>query len=547
MDLYTIRNLLSDGKKIYDLPLKVTFYARVSTDREDQLNSLDNQVTYFEKFIKNILNWTYVKGYWDEGITGTSVTKRDEFNRMISDAQLNYFDLVITKEVSRFARDTLDSLTHTRQLLNYNVGVYFMSDNINTLEPDSELRLTIMSSIAQEEVRKLSERIKFGHKRSREKGRIAGNNNFRGYNKDKFQKGKLVIDEETEAIVRLIFDLYDKENIGTTKLGHKLYNEYDIKSKTEKPLAGEVITRMLRNPKYKGYFCANKETVIDYRTKKRKRFKMSEWIVYKDSNVPAIVSEDQWDRVNKKLEARSKKHQSENHKDGFSMYPFSGKIICYHDKASYVRGYWSDRKTKEKYYYWGCSNYRKNGKTKKEGCNSPIVYVSEFEMICKSVVKNIISNQDELIKEIYDMVIETKQVSSCEKSRGIYIKKLSALENQKEELIGMKVRKEVNATEYNKYKEKLDEEIENCTRKLSNIKNEVKHQVSSLKDFKRKINNMILEKENILSIAEVLFNKVYVETIANKKMNKKAILHIETNINSYKKSNFSLEAFLLFF
>ena len=140
MNLFTIRNSLTSGKSIYDLNLRVTFYARVSTDREEQLNSLENQVNYYEDFIKNNTNWTFVEGYIDEGITGTSTLKRDSFKRMIRDAKNKKFNLIITKEISRFARDTLDSIQYTRKLLEYGVGVLFQYDHINTFNTDSKLR-----------------------------------------------------------------------------------------------------------------------------------------------------------------------------------------------------------------------------------------------------------------------------------------------------------------------------------------------------------------------------------------------------------------------
>ena len=172
MDLYNMRKEISNGKSIYDLPLKVTYYARVSSEKDEQLNSLSNQVFYFENHIKEISNWIYVDGYVDEGISGTSVNKRYSFKRMIQDSKKGKFDLILTKEVTRFARNTLDSISYTQELLKNQVGVYFESDNINTIMPDSELRLTIMASVAQDEVRKLSERVKFGFKRSIEKKRV---------------------------------------------------------------------------------------------------------------------------------------------------------------------------------------------------------------------------------------------------------------------------------------------------------------------------------------------------------------------------------------
>ena len=166
---------------IYDLPLRFTYFARVSTGKDEQLHSLSGQVGYYEKMIQNNDNWTFVKGYVDEGISGTSTARRTSFNRMIEDGKRGEFDFIITKEISRFARDTLDSIQYTRELLSAGVGVLFHNDNINTLLPDAELRLTIMASIAQDEVRKLSERVRFGFKRSIENGVVLGNNNIWGF------------------------------------------------------------------------------------------------------------------------------------------------------------------------------------------------------------------------------------------------------------------------------------------------------------------------------------------------------------------------------
>ena len=198
MDIHNIRMLLKT-KSIYDIPLRVTFYARVSSESDEQLNSLGNQITYYEDLIKRNQRWTFVPGYIDEGISGISTKKRENFNRMIDDAGLNLFDLVITKEISRFARNTLDSIQFTRQLLSYGVGVFFQNDNINTFDEDSELRLSIMSSIAQDELRKLSSRVKFGHQQAIRDGVVLGNSRIFGYVKD---NGRLVIDEEQAVMVR---------------------------------------------------------------------------------------------------------------------------------------------------------------------------------------------------------------------------------------------------------------------------------------------------------------------------------------------------------
>ena len=173
----------AQGRSIFDTDLAVAYYARVSTDKDEQINSLSNQKRYFEDCIAENPHWTFAGGYVDEGISGTSAEGREQFLKMIEDAKRGTFDLIITKEISRFARNTLDSLRYTRELLRFGVGVYFQNDNINTFDKDAELRLTIMSSIAQDEVRKLSERTRFGFKRAQENSVLLGQNNLFGYNK----------------------------------------------------------------------------------------------------------------------------------------------------------------------------------------------------------------------------------------------------------------------------------------------------------------------------------------------------------------------------
>ena len=214
MDIQQTRALMRT-QSIYGIPLRVTFYARVSSDTDEQLNSLDNQVAYYEDFIRKVTAWTYLPGYVDEGISGISTKKRAHFNEMIADAREGLFDLVITKEISRFARNTLDSLQYTRELLRLGVGVFFQNDNINTLDEDAELRLTIMSSIAQDELRKLSSRVKFGHQQAIKSKVVLGNSRIFGYRKD---DKRLVIDEEQAPMVRELYRRYATDEYSLKQL-----------------------------------------------------------------------------------------------------------------------------------------------------------------------------------------------------------------------------------------------------------------------------------------------------------------------------------------
>ena len=249
MNVLRIRNELRNGRTIFDLPLRVTFYARVSTDKDEQLNSLENQVQYYTELIQSQPSWTYAEGYVDEGISGTSTKKRDSFNRMIADAEAGRFDFIITKEISRFSRSTLDSIRYTQQLLEYDVGVLFQNDNINTLDPDSEFRLVVMAGVAQDEVRKLSERLKFGFRQAIKNGRVLGNDRIWGYDK---KDCVLTVNEEEARVVRRIFDLYANHQLGVRRISRLLYDE-GFTSRQGNAFNVLTIRHILCNPKYKGW------------------------------------------------------------------------------------------------------------------------------------------------------------------------------------------------------------------------------------------------------------------------------------------------------
>ena len=298
MNLISIRNKLLSGTPISNLNLRVTYYGRVSTNQDIQLSSLSNQEDYFKQMILNNINWTYIEGYIDEGITGTSTLKRTNFLRMINDAKQNKFDLIITKEISRFSRNTLDSIKYTRELLNYGVAVLFLNDNINTIYPDSELRLTIMSSMAQDEIRRLSERVKFGVAMSIKKGKLLGNNKLYGYNK---KNNKLYINKKESLIIKEIFTLYGIYNKSTTYIRDYLNNK-GITTNYGNKWSTTTILRILKNPKYKGFYCANKSFTEDYMSKKVKYLSKEEWEIYKSSKqIPIIIEEPLWNKVNNKL------------------------------------------------------------------------------------------------------------------------------------------------------------------------------------------------------------------------------------------------------
>ena len=202
---------LNEEHRHQQVKKRVAAYCRVSTDHEDQANSFESQQRYFRQYIQYHPDWELYDIFADEGLSGTTTKKRREFNRMIACAENGEIDLIITKEISRFARNTLDSISYTRELKRHGVGVIFMSDNINTLDGDAELRLAIMSSIAQEESRKTSERVKWGQKRRMEQGIVFGRSML-GYD---VKDGKMTINEDGAEVVRRIFHKFVNEGKGT--------------------------------------------------------------------------------------------------------------------------------------------------------------------------------------------------------------------------------------------------------------------------------------------------------------------------------------------
>ena len=392
MDIHEVRQMLR-YKTIYEIPLRVTYYARVSSDSDEQLNSLGNQISYYEDLIRKNLAWTFVPGYIDEGLSGISTKKRENFNRMVEDAAEDKFDLIITKEISRFARNTLDSIRYTRELLSHGVGVYFQNDNINTLDEDSELRLSIMSSIAQDELRKLSSRVKFGHQQAIKSSVVLGNSRIFGYRKD---GGKLVIDEDEAKMVRELFELYATDEYSMKQI-EEIFWSRGYRNHNGKKIAHTTMSNMISNPKYKGYYVGNKVKVVDMFTKKQKFLPPEEWVMFKDETgeiVPAIVDEALWDKANAILKRRSEDVKS---RQGICNHAnlFTGKLYCAACGQPYYRRESRDKQGSAN-SRWVCSGKIKNGS---DSCPSFAIYERELLPIIFEVFRDTHADAEALAEE----------------------------------------------------------------------------------------------------------------------------------------------------
>lgn len=335
--------------------MKVAAYCRVSTDKEDQANSFESQQRYFRDYIDHQPGWELYEIYADEGITGTNTQKREAFHRMIQDAGLHRFELILTKEVSRFSRNILDTIAYTRQLRQQGVGVRFMNDGIDTLEPDAELRLSIMGSLAQEESRKTSSRVKWGQMRRMEQGVVFGRS-LLGYD---VSGGKMTVNPQGAEIVRLIFYKYVQEGKGTTVIAREL-QEAGYKTLTGSPKwRNTVVLKILRNEKYCGDLKQKKTITPDYLTHRKQYNHGQEPFVFLRDHHEPIVPRALWEAAQRELGRRDV--------DGVlgaghgNRYPLSGKIRCGLCGKSFVSRS-RVRADGSRYKTWRCATVTAEGK-----------------------------------------------------------------------------------------------------------------------------------------------------------------------------------------
>nr|WP_325220066.1 recombinase family protein [uncultured Oscillibacter sp.] len=464
MNVLRIRNEMRNGKTIFDLPLRVTFYARVSTDKDEQLNSLENQVQYYTQFIQEKRNWTYVPGYVDEGISGTSTKKRDSFLRMIADAKAGRFDFIITKEISRFSRSTLDSIQYTQELLEHDVGVLFQNDNINTLDSDSEFRLVVMAGVAQDEVRKLSERLKFGFRQAIKNGHVLGNDKLWGYDK---KDCALTINEAEAQVVRRIFDLYANQQMGIRRISQALLDE-GFTSRKGGPFNVLTIRHILCNPKYKGWYCAGKSQTVDYRSKRKVFLDEDEWVLYPDPAIPAIVSEELWDRANALYKRRSE--QMRQHQSGAAFhnrYPYSGKIVCEEHGTSFHRQLLKSAKGAQE--VWQCRVYRDKGRA---ACSAPQLRTAELDRIMADIFNKLAQNKQAII----DAVVTVLQAVPDEHDYAQDIRRieeeLPALRAKKDRLLEMSIEGVITTAEFKQRNDGFNQQVQTLEERLEALRAE---------------------------------------------------------------------------
>lgn len=371
---------------------KVAAYARVSTDQEEQLTSYEAQVDYYTKYIKSKPEWEFVQVYTDEGITATNTKKRDGFKQMIEDAIAGKIDLIVTKSVSRFARNTVDSLTYIRKLKEAGVECYFEKENIYTFDGKGELLITIMSSLAQEESRSISENVTWGQRKSFSDGKVhLAYARFLGYEKGENGKPKVIPDEA--KVVKLIYRLF-LDGMTACSIAQELEKaEIPTASKKGKWSVSTVLS-ILRNEKYKGDALLQKSFTVDFLEHKKKKNEGEVQQYYIENSHEAIVEPEEWEQVQIELERRIK------FKGAYSSSSlFSSKLICEDCGGFYGRKVWHSN-SEYKRYIWQCNNKFKKGKSK---CQTPTLDEETIKQMFYIAYNQLMSNRERIIQDCKEM------------------------------------------------------------------------------------------------------------------------------------------------
>lgn len=462
---------------------KVAIYGRVSTEHEAQLSALENQLQWYDDQVKYHPNWSVCERYIDEGITGTQAKKRPAFLRMIEDARSGKFDLIVTREVCRFARNVVDTLVVTRELKGIGVEVFFIDDNIWTMDGDGELRLSLMATLAQEESRKTSERVKAGQKISRDNGVLYGNGNILGYDR---VGDTYIINEEQAETVRIIFDLY-LQGYGSMRIAKMLTEQ---KRKTASGIVKwnvSNIMRAIKNATYTGMKCYNKSRSNNFLEQKRiNNLDMSTY-EYVEGDFPAIVSQEVWDKAQKIRESRVKPSlvstTKTTHSKRDSKDIWVNKLRC-SCGSSFRKDKWHTKLDGKISYGYQCYNQINNGNKKKrealgldtEGyCDIKMITDWKLDFMAKELLGHLWQDRKESVLIAIDLIKRYYKDERLNENQhdAVSIKaKIDKAQTRLTNLIAMRADGELSKEEYQTMRKPIDAEIQQLQERLSQAPND---------------------------------------------------------------------------
>lgn len=496
---------------------RVCAYCRVSTDNEEQLSSYEAQVAYYTEYIKKNPAWEFVGIYADEGISGTNTKKRVEFNRMIEDCLANKIDMIITKSISRFARNTLDCLQYIRQMKDKNIAVFFEKENVNTLDAKGEFMISLLGSLAQEESRNLSTNVRWGIVHQYQQGKIRVNHNkFLGYTKD--ENGDLVIVPEQAEVVRRIFREF-LEGKSTLKIARGLEADGILTGAGKKKWWDSTVYQILKNEKYMGDALLQKSYTVDFLTKKRVINKGIVQQYYVEDSHPPIISKEEFAAVQAEFARRSSmRGYSKTGKSNFtSEYPFSGKLFCQKCGSKFRHTFFGQGKNKRG--YWICINHQMNGN---KACNMRSLNEKHLEQAFIRAMNKVIGGREAfmetLLQNIYRGLEKIEEEYTVEQLDA----RLDELQREMMSLVRLNARTGLDTRVYDKEYSALAAEIELMRERKQKLKDKQAERVlrvnrvqelqdylmaqeTSLTKFDEDLFRRLIEKVKVHSMVEAVF------------------------------------------
>ena len=505
--------------------MKIAAYCRVSTEKEAQIDSLEKQIEFFNEFTKKN-GYELYKLYADEGISGKQIKHRKQFQQMMIDAKAKKFDKVVVKDVSRFARNTVDLLQSVRELKSYGVQVDFLN-NGEVMEGGSEFILTILGAMAQQESANMSKRVKFGKDITAQKGRVP--NIVFGYDKMPNERYTLKINEEEAKIVKEIFESYVYKGIGTTKIAWDLNDRGIRTKKTKSKWVQTSIVRMLKNPIYTGRVTNKKSEVTDFITGTRKDLPEEEWIVVERPEM-RIISDELFNRAQEILEQRSNEFKLKSKREK-TEYVFSTLIYCKHCGYSFRR---IKRKYKEdgpEYIRWVCSG--RNSMGVNHCPNTTVIDEEELLSAIKTYLKSIISNKKNFMKSVekeFEKITKLRETN--ERSEQSLLQEIEKVTVKKQKYMEMFQNEVINIQELKQYTNPLNEDIARLERELKLITSEIKEKDVLEKELTKTIKTVddILNNQTITNaMLKTIIDVIEVDSDSNVEVRLKLLNEIGTN------------------
>ncbi len=475
---------------------RVAAYARVSTDSDEQLGSYEAQVEFYTRYIKGNPDWKFVSVYTDEGLSGTGTKKREGFNRMVRDALDGKIDLILTKSVSRFARNTVDALTIIRKLKEKGIEVYFEKENIRTLDAKGEMMITLMSSLAQEESRSISENVTWGKRRAMEEGKFSMvYKYFLGYEKGEDGLPKIV--ESEAAIVREIYRRFlDGKTVRS--IAEYLTDQKIPTPKGKEKWSVSTIMSILQNEKYKGDALLQKTYTADFLTKNIKKNKGEVPQYYIQNSHPAIISQGTFELVQQEIERRRP-----NRRQLYRNSPFAAKIICAECGGFYGRKVWHSNSEKYRKSIWRCNNKYSN---KEDVCATPNLLEEEISGAFVTAVNQLLAQKDQhlkrlnkLLKSLTDTSILDKELEAAKEKHGRLLDGLRAYMAENTRIIQ-------DQEEYNRKFTEMDAECKKAEEETAALQKHILDQLAEKEKTRRSIEALEKSENIIQNFDENLWN-----------------------------------------